>query len=106
MPSFSLTYFLATAPAATLANVSRADARPLPQGDPEEQNGDAHEDRPRADRERRVPGETLVEDIPGGEPEPRLEDRDDAGREEDQPEEQAGATWGEPATDARVCAAH
>ena len=42
----------------------RPDARPLPERDPEQQDDDAHEDRPRPDRERRVAREPLVKYVP------------------------------------------
>ena len=57
-----------------------------------------------AERQRRVPRDPLVEDVPRREPEPRLEHRDDAGCKQEQPEaERHRAAAAAPADD-RMCA--
>src|SRR5262249_16341863 len=54
-----------------------------------------------AEGERRVLRNALVEDGPGGEPQPRLELADDADREEEQPDEESDRPSDEAAAHAR-----
>ena len=54
----------------------------------------------RAERERRVLGDPLVKDVPGREPELRLELEHDREREEEQADEERGQSGGEPTANA------
>ena len=61
-----------------------ADPGPLPQRDPQQEHDAADDDRPGADRETERPGQPLVEDVPGIEPEPREDEQRGADAVEDE----------------------
>ena len=70
-----------------------------------ERPGDSDDDEPdadvrRAERERRVLGDPLVKDVPGREPELRLELEHDREGEEEQADEERGQSGGEPTANA------
>src|SRR4029078_5026795 len=79
-----------------------AEPRAAAQPPPDEENDDADDDVGHAERERGVLRDALVQHVPRREPELRLEDEDDAEREEEQPEDQARKARGVAAADDRV----
>ena len=81
---------------------NRADA-----GRAAERPGDAEHDEPHrdvrsAERERRVLRDALVQQVPGREPELRLENEDDRKREEEEPEDEARVPRDIATADARM----
>src|SRR5207244_169167 len=83
-----------------------AESRCAPERPREEKNRQPDGDVRRAERERRVACEPLVQHVPGREPEPRLEYEHDREREQEEPGDEAGETGGQPAPDAGMRALH